>query len=63
MAFLREKLIPIVGDIRKPNMGMDSESIDEVRKYVHVIIQSAASTTFHERLASTLTNSNICLSI
>ncbi|KAL1557192.1 alcohol-forming fatty acyl-CoA reductase [Salvia divinorum] len=49
--YVREKLIPIVGDISKPNIGMDCESIDAVRKNVHVIIQSAASTTFNERLA------------
>ncbi|KAH6834883.1 hypothetical protein C2S53_003883 [Perilla frutescens var. hirtella] len=47
--FVREKLIPIVGDICEPNLGMDSESIDVVRKNVHVIIQSAANTTFNER--------------
>lgn len=53
-AFVREKLVPIAGNILEPNLGMDKESIDSIRKDVHVIIQSAASTTFDGRLASTL---------
>ncbi|KAI3459885.1 hypothetical protein Pfo_016548 [Paulownia fortunei] len=48
-AFLREKLIPIVGNICEPNLGMDSDSADAVKKDVDVIIQSAASTTLNER--------------
>ncbi|XP_057777315.1 fatty acyl-CoA reductase 2, chloroplastic-like [Salvia miltiorrhiza] len=58
IGLVREKLIPIVGDICKPNMGMDSESIDAVRKDVHVIIHSAASTTFNERY-DLLVDSNV----
>ncbi|XP_047978551.1 fatty acyl-CoA reductase 2, chloroplastic-like [Salvia hispanica] len=56
--YVKEKLIPIVGDICKPNLGMDCESIDAVRKNVHVIIQSAASTTFNERY-NLLVDSNV----
>ncbi|KAL7127984.1 hypothetical protein ABFS83_14G285300 [Erythranthe nasuta] len=48
-AFVREKLIPVVGDICEPNMGLDSDSADALRKDVHVVIQSAASTTLNER--------------
>ncbi|GFP87154.1 fatty acyl-coa reductase 2 [Phtheirospermum japonicum] len=48
-AFLREKLIPIVGNMCEPNLGMDSDSADAVRKDVDIIIQSAASTTLNER--------------
>ncbi|XP_057777197.1 fatty acyl-CoA reductase 2, chloroplastic-like [Salvia miltiorrhiza] len=58
IGLVKEKLIPIVGDICKPNMGMDSESIDAVRKDVHVIIHSAASTTFNERY-DLLVDSNV----
>ncbi|KAH6778305.1 hypothetical protein C2S51_009617, partial [Perilla frutescens var. frutescens] len=47
--FVREKMIPIVGDICEPNLGMDYESIDIIRKNVDVIIHSAANTTFNER--------------
>ncbi|KAL3619868.1 hypothetical protein CASFOL_034780 [Castilleja foliolosa] len=48
-AFLKEKLIPIVGNMCEPNLGMDSDSADVVRKDVDIIIQSAASTTLNER--------------
>ncbi|KAL8491660.1 hypothetical protein ACS0TY_023306 [Phlomoides rotata] len=53
-AFVREKLIPIVGNICEPNIGMDSDSIEIVRKDVHVIIQAAASTTLNDRYDSLL---------
>ncbi|XP_047940019.1 fatty acyl-CoA reductase 2, chloroplastic-like [Salvia hispanica] len=46
---VREKLIPIAGNICEPNLGMDSESIAQVRKDVDVIIQSAASTILNDR--------------
>lgn len=51
-ALVLEKLIPIAGNIREPNMGMDYESIEEIRKNVDVIIHSAALTNFNERLIS-----------
>ncbi|GER34196.1 fatty acyl-CoA reductase 2 [Striga asiatica] len=47
--FVREKMIPVVGNICEPNMGMSSECIDAIRRDVQVIIQSAASTTLNER--------------
>ncbi|XP_047961898.1 fatty acyl-CoA reductase 2, chloroplastic-like [Salvia hispanica] len=46
---IREKLIPIAGNICEPNLGMDSQSIAQVRKDVDVIIQSAASTVLNDR--------------
>ncbi|XP_042058874.1 fatty acyl-CoA reductase 2, chloroplastic-like [Salvia splendens] len=48
-AMVREKLVPIAGNICEPNLGMDSESIARVRKDVDVIIQSAASTILNDR--------------
>ncbi|XP_073284302.1 fatty acyl-CoA reductase 2, chloroplastic-like [Primulina huaijiensis] len=48
-SFVRDKLIPIVGDITKPNLGMDNESANAIMKNVDVIIQSAASTTLNDR--------------
>ncbi|XP_073049363.1 fatty acyl-CoA reductase 2, chloroplastic-like [Primulina eburnea] len=48
-SFVRDKLIPIVGDITKPNLGMDNESANAIMKDVDVIIQSAASTTLNDR--------------
>ncbi|KAG8375853.1 hypothetical protein BUALT_Bualt09G0002300 [Buddleja alternifolia] len=47
--FVKEKLIPIVGNICEPNLGMDSHSAYAIKKDVHVIIQSAASTTLNDR--------------
>ncbi|KAK4482603.1 hypothetical protein RD792_009767 [Penstemon davidsonii] len=47
--FVKEKLIPVVGNICEPNMGMDSKDALEIKKEVDVIIQSAASTTLNER--------------
>ncbi|KAL3828425.1 hypothetical protein ACJIZ3_017227 [Penstemon smallii] len=47
--FLKEKLIPVVGNICEPNLGMDSKDALVIKKEVDVIIQSAASTTLNER--------------
>ncbi|KAL3621596.1 hypothetical protein CASFOL_036508 [Castilleja foliolosa] len=48
-AFMKEKLIPIVGNICETNLGMDSDSAHTVQRDVDIIIQSAASTTLNER--------------
>ncbi|KAL1562129.1 alcohol-forming fatty acyl-CoA reductase [Salvia divinorum] len=48
-AFVKAKVIAVVGDICQPNLGMDFESIESIRKDVNVIIHSAACTTFYER--------------
>ncbi|KAL8030499.1 hypothetical protein ABFX02_14G289400 [Erythranthe guttata] len=47
--FVREKLIPIVGNICEPNLGMDTYSMHAIMDEVDVIIQSAASTAFNDR--------------
>ncbi|PIN05112.1 Acyl-CoA reductase [Handroanthus impetiginosus] len=47
--FVREKLIPVVGNICEPNLGMDTYSTHEIIKEVDVIIESAASTTLNDR--------------
>lgn len=47
--FVKEKLIPIVGNICEPNLGMDSDSARAVLEDVNVIIESAAVTTLNER--------------
>ncbi|XP_073056542.1 fatty acyl-CoA reductase 2, chloroplastic-like [Primulina eburnea] len=49
VSFVRDKLIPIVGDITKPNLGMDDDSANAITNEVNVIIQSAASTTLNDR--------------
>ncbi|XP_057777211.1 fatty acyl-CoA reductase 2, chloroplastic-like [Salvia miltiorrhiza] len=48
-AFVKAKVIAVVGDICEPKLGMDYESIEAIRKDVNVIIHSAACTTFNER--------------
>ncbi|KAI3470306.1 hypothetical protein Pfo_026969 [Paulownia fortunei] len=49
-AFIREKLIPVVGNICEPNLGMDSDSARAIMEEVNVIVESAAITTLNERL-------------
>ncbi|CAA0818434.1 Fatty acyl-CoA reductase 2 [Striga hermonthica] len=48
----REKLVPIVGNICKPNLGMDAYSSGVVMDEVDVIVGSAASTTLDDRYDS-----------
>ncbi|GAV66458.1 Sterile domain-containing protein/NAD_binding_4 domain-containing protein [Cephalotus follicularis] len=43
------KLIPVVGDIREPSLGMDASLATMIAKEVDVIINSAADTTFIQR--------------
>ncbi|EYU34264.1 hypothetical protein MIMGU_mgv1a0245681mg, partial [Erythranthe guttata] len=48
-AYIRETLIPIVGNICEPNLGMDFDSAHAIMEDVNVIIESAAITTLNER--------------
>lgn len=48
--FARQKLIPVVGNICEPNLGMDIKSAQAIMDNVDVIIASAASTTLNDRL-------------
>lgn len=45
------KLVPIVGDICETNLGLDEDLSDVIADEVDVIVNSAANTTFDERLA------------
>ncbi|KAK4403259.1 Fatty acyl-CoA reductase 2 [Sesamum angolense] len=47
--FVKEKLIPVVGNVCDPNLGMDLNSSRAIMKDVDVIIESAASTTLNDR--------------
>ncbi|KAL8491662.1 hypothetical protein ACS0TY_023308 [Phlomoides rotata] len=47
--FVRTKLIPVVGNICEPNIGMDAHSAHTIMEEVDVIIQSAATTAFNDR--------------
>ncbi|CAN6285566.1 unnamed protein product [Urochloa humidicola] len=48
-SFIARKLIPVVGDVREPNIGIAPELADEIAGQVDIIINSAANTTFDER--------------
>ncbi|KAG5584068.1 hypothetical protein H5410_044502 [Solanum commersonii] len=47
--FILNKLIPIVGNIYEPNLGMDIITSDKIAQEIDLIIDSAANTTFDER--------------
>ncbi|XP_073138808.1 fatty acyl-CoA reductase 2, chloroplastic-like [Henckelia pumila] len=48
-SFIREKLIPVSGNISEPNLGMDIDSVSLIMKKVDVIIESAACTNMNDR--------------
>ncbi|CAL4912752.1 unnamed protein product [Urochloa decumbens] len=48
-SFVARKLVPVVGDVREPNIGIAPELADEIAGQVDIIINSAANTTFDER--------------
>lgn len=47
--FMSSKLVPVIGNIREANVGIEPELADEISKEVDVIINSAANTAFDER--------------
>ncbi|KAF5187516.1 Fatty acyl-coa reductase [Thalictrum thalictroides] len=47
--YLLSKLVPIVGNLCEPNLGIDMEIADRAANEVDVIINSAGNTTFDER--------------
>ncbi|XP_022556664.1 fatty acyl-CoA reductase 6, chloroplastic isoform X2 [Brassica napus] len=51
-AFMKSKLIPVTGDIGEENLGMDSETADQISEEIDVIINTAGRTTFDDRLLS-----------
>ncbi|KAK4730760.1 hypothetical protein R3W88_023748 [Solanum pinnatisectum] len=48
-SFIENKLIPIVGTIYEPNLGMDIITSDKIAQEIDLIVDSAAITTFDER--------------
>jgi fatty acyl-CoA reductase len=44
------KLVPVVGNICESNLGFDEDLAGFIAKEVDVIVNSAAITTFDERL-------------
>lgn len=51
LSFMLSKLIPVTGNICDSDIGLQADSAEEIAKEVDVIINSAANTTFNERLA------------
>lgn len=51
MSFMLSKLTPVTGNICDSDIGLQADSSEEIAKEVDVIINSAANTTFNERLA------------
>ncbi|CAF1850364.1 unnamed protein product [Brassica oleracea] len=47
-AFMKSKLIPVTGDIGEENLGMDSETADQISEEIDVIINTAGRTTFDD---------------
>ena len=44
------KLVPVVGNVCESDLGLDGDSADVIAKEVDIIVNSAANTTFDERL-------------
>ncbi|KAJ3693174.1 hypothetical protein LUZ60_008654 [Juncus effusus] len=47
--FMLRKIIPVVGDLRETNIGIQPEIIDEILEVVDIIVDSAANIKFDER--------------
>lgn len=46
------KLVPVLGNVCESNLGLEEAALDEIAKDVDIIVNSAANTTFDERLKS-----------
>lgn len=44
------KLVPVLGNVCESNLGLEETALDEIAKDVDIIVNSAANTTFDERL-------------
>ena len=44
------KLVPVVGNVCESDLGLDGDLGDVIAKEVDIIVNSAANTTFDERL-------------
>ncbi|KAF3653738.1 putative fatty acyl-CoA reductase 2-like [Capsicum annuum] len=48
-SFIKSKLVPIVGNIHEPNLGMDSITAHQIAQEIDLIVDSAANTTLDLR--------------
>ncbi|CAA7060504.1 unnamed protein product [Microthlaspi erraticum] len=53
-AFMKSKLIPVIGDIGEANLGIESETADKISEEIDVIISCAGRTAFDDRYDSAL---------
>ncbi len=53
-AFLREKIVPLDGDVGKPMCGLDRERLDELRGHVDAVINVAGVVDFNPPLDEAL---------
>lgn len=44
------KIVPVLGDVSESSLGLDEDVADLMVKEVDIIVNSAANTTFDERL-------------
>uniref|UniRef100_A0A0D9VPY6 Fatty acyl-CoA reductase n=1 Tax=Leersia perrieri TaxID=77586 RepID=A0A0D9VPY6_9ORYZ len=51
-SFVARKLVPVVGDVREANVGIAPELASVIAEEVDIIVNSAANTTFDERIMS-----------
>lgn len=55
-SFVASKLIPVVGNVRDPGVGIAIELAKEITEEVDIIVNMAANTTFDERLVMRYTS-------
>ncbi|KAI4365426.1 hypothetical protein MLD38_021410 [Melastoma candidum] len=53
-AFVTSKLVPVMGDVSSSSLGIREDMLDSISKEVHIIVNSAANTTFDERYDAAL---------
>ncbi|KAG7565945.1 Fatty acyl-CoA reductase C-terminal [Arabidopsis suecica] len=53
-AFMKSKLIPVIGDIGEDNLGIESEIAEMISEEIDVIINCCGRTTFDDRYDSAL---------
>ena len=49
-AFMLSKLVPVIGNVCESNLGLEEDVADVIAKEIDIIVNSAANTTFDERL-------------
>lgn len=53
-SFIREKIVPLAGDIIYENFGVEGAQLREMTQELNVIVNGAATTNFYERYSRAL---------